>query len=253
MIAATLVGAAAAVLLATFAGGAAGQAWHALRHRPQPLLECLVGLFGVICVASAATLGLYRLWSGAWVPGPGDPFFAAALAGTLAGHAALLAWAKAIRADLALVPADARWVATGAAAGALGVMLSLAWVEIASWFGLPVIDQEIVADVLASPDGPGRAATLFFIVGVAPVLEELVFRGFLQTSLTRAIGAVPAAAASAVTFGLFHMSDPPVVPVLIAIGGLFAWLRLKSGSVLPGMVGHAVNNGIAMALAMVAT
>lgn len=252
-----VLGAVLAVAGGAFSGWAVGRAWSSLRTRPEPLIEGGLGLAGVICSASAATLLLHRAWAGVWIPGPtsglADPLFAAALVGTVAGHVALLAWARATGAPLALVVPGARWLGIGALSGLVGVTISVAWVEAARGLGLPVIDQDIIADVLAAPSGPARAAVLGFIVVGAPVLEELVFRGFLQGAVARAVGPGAALVASALTFGLFHMADPSVVPVLVLLGGLFAWLRRRSGSVLPGMIGHAVNNGVAILLAMAAT
>lgn len=248
-------GASAAVLVGGVLGYAVGVAWARIRPAPQPLVEGVLGLAGVVSTASAVTLLLFHLWTGRWIPrgvggGVGDPFFVAALLGTLAGHVALIGWARATGGALAVRVPSARWLGVGALSGLAGVGASLAWVEVARSLGLPVIDQDIVTDLLTAPPGPGRAAVLGFVVLGAPVLEELVFRGFLQGVISRSLGAHAAIAVSALAFGAFHLADPPVVPVLVALGALFGWLRHRSGSVIPGILGHIVNNGAAVSLAM---
>jgi membrane protease YdiL (CAAX protease family) len=179
-----------------------------------------------------------------------DPFFTAALAGTIAGHFALLGWARGVGASLAVRAVDVRWVLAGVATGLLAVGVSGVWVELLNAFGLVVEDQQIVAQVVGGPSGLGRVAALGFVVAGAPILEELVFRGYVQTELARWVGPAVSAVASALCFGAFHLSEPAVVPVLTLIGGALAWLRMRSGSVIPSMAGHFVNNALAMWLAV---
>ncbi|MFZ5476334.1 MAG: CPBP family intramembrane glutamic endopeptidase [Myxococcota bacterium] len=251
MIALTSIVAAAGALLA---GVVAGTTWRRMHARPVPLVEVALAICGVLGVASTMTFALMWLWTGAVLPrtgtGDDDPFFTAALAGTVAGHLALLGWARGVGASLATRLVSLRWVFAGVAAGALGVVVSGLWVEALAALGLVVEDQEIVAQVVGGPAGAGRLVTLGFVVAGAPLLEELVFRGYVQTELARWVGPAIAAVASALCFGAFHLSEPAVVPVLTLIGGALAWLRMRSGSVWPSVTGHLVNNTLAMWLAV---
>ena len=80
---------------------------------------------------------------------------------------------------------------------------------------------------------------------MAPLVEELLFRGAIQGYMLRK-GMKPLNAiliASAI-FGIVHM-NPIQIPFAFAIGLIFGWLYYRTGSVVPGIVGHFINNSIA--------
>jgi membrane protease YdiL (CAAX protease family) len=88
------------------------------------------------------------------------------------------------------------------------------------------------------------AANAVVVVLVAPVVEELIFRG-MGYSLLQRYGRPLAIAAVGLAFGLAHgLVD--ALPLLVALGAGLAWLRSKTSSVFPGMVTHAIFNGIAV-------
>jgi len=82
----------------------------------------------------------------------------------------------------------------------------------------------------------------------APIGEELYFRGLL---LGRLLGHGPAIAVlgQALVFGGAHFT-PAALPVLALYGAIFGVLRVKTGTILPGALAHALNNGLALALAV---
>jgi membrane protease YdiL (CAAX protease family) len=94
------------------------------------------------------------------------------------------------------------------------------------------------------------AANFVVIAVVAPVVEELTFRG-LGYSLLERFGAPVAIAVVGLTFGLAH-GLVLGLPVLVIFGCTLAWLRMRTGSVFPGMVVHALFNAFAL-IATVAT
>ena len=80
---------------------------------------------------------------------------------------------------------------------------------------------------------------------MAPLVEELLFRGAIQGHLLRK-GMNPWTAlfiASAI-FGIVHM-NPAQILFAFAIGLIFGWLYYRTGSLVPGIVGHFINNSIA--------
>ena len=80
---------------------------------------------------------------------------------------------------------------------------------------------------------------------MAPLVEELLFRGAIQGYMLRK-GMKPLHAiliASAI-FGIVHM-NPIQIPFAFAIGLIFGWLYYRTGSVVPGIIGHFINNSIA--------
>ena len=80
---------------------------------------------------------------------------------------------------------------------------------------------------------------------LAPVLEELLFRGAIEGRLLQRwtnpwLGIV----VSSLIFGIIHM-NPAQIPFAFLIGLMFGWLYYRTGSLLPGIVGHVLNNSIA--------
>lgn len=77
---------------------------------------------------------------------------------------------------------------------------------------------------------------------IVPILEELLFRGAIEGHLLRK-GWSPkwAIIVSALIFGLIH-GNPAQIPFAFLIGLLFGWLYYRTGSLIPGIVGHIINN-----------
>lgn len=84
-------------------------------------------------------------------------------------------------------------------------------------------------------------ATLLVAIVVAPVCEEIFFRGFLLPGLARAVPLWAAVLLSALVFGFAHADPGSFVP-LVAIGVVLGMLRVWTGSVWPGVALHALNN-----------
>jgi len=79
---------------------------------------------------------------------------------------------------------------------------------------------------------------------LAPVFEELVFRGVLYGTLRRRWNAPAAMIISALVFSLAHGYGTFGLVTIFWSGLLWAWAYEKTGSVLPGMVAHALNNSL---------
>ena len=87
-----------------------------------------------------------------------------------------------------------------------------------------------------------------FGLTLAPVAEELGFRGLLQPLLIRSLGPVPGIIAAAIPFGLLHFSEYGNSwrhALLIAVAGAaFGWMRYRTGSTLASALMHASYNGL---------
>jgi membrane protease YdiL (CAAX protease family) len=82
------------------------------------------------------------------------------------------------------------------------------------------------------------------VIGLTPVCEEFLFRGYLFTTLRRRLGPLPAALIAGTGFGLLHV---PVYHVLgcvpLAVLGIgLCLIYWQTGSLIPCMVAHALNN-----------
>jgi membrane protease YdiL (CAAX protease family) len=87
-------------------------------------------------------------------------------------------------------------------------------------------------------------ASLLVAIVVAPVCEEIFFRGFLLPGLARAMPVWVALVTSALVFGLAHADLGSFVP-LVVIGLVVGVLRWRTGSLWPGIALHALNNAVA--------
>lgn len=86
--------------------------------------------------------------------------------------------------------------------------------------------------------------TLIGAVIIAPFCEETFFRGYLFAGLLKGVHVWLAALIAAVLFTLVH-TDVGSAALLLAIGLILAAMRYRLGSIWPGMVLHALNNGLA--------
>ena len=89
----------------------------------------------------------------------------------------------------------------------------------------------------------------YFVVGLlAPLAEELVFRGAVLRALLRWksnpwVGIV----ISALLFALIH-ANPVQMPHAFLVGLLLGWMYYRTDSIVPGVVFHWVNNTVAYVL-----
>jgi membrane protease YdiL (CAAX protease family) len=101
-------------------------------------------------------------------------------------------------------------------------------------------------------EGPAweRIALAAVAALLAPVCEELTFRGYLQSTLALRRSPAVAIAAGAFLFAALHL-DPVRFPALLVLGAVFGWLAWRAGSVWPAVAAHAANNGLAAGLLLV--
>jgi membrane protease YdiL (CAAX protease family)/uncharacterized RDD family membrane protein YckC len=112
-------------------------------------------------------------------------------------------------------------------------------------------EQEDIARDLGLEEGVAAAIPVVLLIAVAaPIAEEIFFRGMLFGGLRRGMSMVPAAAISALVFGGLHATTGvTAVPPLIAFGFVLALLYERTGSLGPPIILHAMNNGLALAVA----
>ena len=81
------------------------------------------------------------------------------------------------------------------------------------------------------------------ITVAAPLAEELMFRGVIQTRLERAMPVWAAVVLQAVLFGVVH-GTPIQMAYAFLLGLAFGFLRSRTGSILPGIAAHAAFNAM---------
>jgi membrane protease YdiL (CAAX protease family) len=88
---------------------------------------------------------------------------------------------------------------------------------------------------------------VLLIVVAAPISEEVCFRGMLFGGLRERLPRLGAALISALIFGGLHATTGlSAVPVLVAFGFILALLYEKTGSIVPGILLHMLNNSVAL-------
>lgn len=115
-------------------------------------------------------------------------------------------------------------------------------------FEIPNVELEFFADPSSANDPLILFLTFVVLAICAPVFEELIFRGYILDSLRRIYPDITAITMSGVFFGFWHYAifDPlnffQVGATMIG-GFLYAWLRLRTGSIWPCIVCHFIWNG----------
>lgn len=85
--------------------------------------------------------------------------------------------------------------------------------------------------------------TIDFVL-LAPFFEELIFRGILFTTLRTRFSFPLSMVASGLVFALAHGYGVVAFLTVLWSGLLWAWAYERTGSVIPGMLAHAINNGV---------
>jgi membrane protease YdiL (CAAX protease family) len=103
-------------------------------------------------------------------------------------------------------------------------------------------EQEDIAESF----GPVPVQILLIVLG-AGIVEELCFRGMLFGGLRERLPRIAAALVAGAIFGLLHAPGGiTVVPPLIFFGFVLCLLYEKTGSIVPGILLHMLNNSVAL-------
>ena len=95
---------------------------------------------------------------------------------------------------------------------------------------------------------PALLVNGFITVTLVPFAEELFFRG-LGVRVLSVFGAAVAVFGTALAFALVH-GILVALPTFIVFAAGLAWVRLRSGSVWPGVLAHGLYNGLVLSLSL---
>jgi membrane protease YdiL (CAAX protease family) len=207
---------------------------------PETLLVILAGLIGSI------------LAQGLFVVSGGDQDSVLALGVVFAGQVAgslLVMWLLTTRKGTGSFPRDfgltvrlADWWAVFAGMGLqIGVALMLfPLIQLLYPDGPP---QQEVATLTSESRGVFEVVLVFVVVAVlAPVLEEMIFRGMLLSRLTRSMSGPWAVVVTSAAFASIHLLDPSAiaaVPGLFIIGVILGFQALRRGNLSLAILTHA--------------
>jgi membrane protease YdiL (CAAX protease family) len=153
----------------------------------------------------------------------------------------VLAWCVAARKDLAPALRNAsrlRWYALAIAGSAATFVTATLVVEVLAG-ALGAETLKVAEPVFEA--GYGWPALLLTVCLQPAIIEELAFRGVILGGLGRILKPAEAVAVSSLMFMVLHLA-PISFPHLFVMGLALGLLRLRSGSLYPGMVLHFLHN-----------
>ena len=89
------------------------------------------------------------------------------------------------------------------------------------------------------------------LVIMAPLAEEIFFRGFIFAGLIRYVGSFLAMAASGAIFALFHVTSADTIGLILPfslVGMMFAWLYYRTGTIWTSIGAHMLFNAYSFVL-----
>jgi uncharacterized protein len=140
------------------------------------------------------------------------------------------------------------WVPAGlpySALAGMGLASAILVIAIAYYVGVPDKSNPML-ELLK--DRASILVVAIFGTTLAPLFEELAFRGFLQPLLVRSMGPIPGILAASLPFGLLHFQEYGNswrhVLLISCAGAMFGWVRHRTGSTRASTVMHAAYNAL---------
>lgn len=84
---------------------------------------------------------------------------------------------------------------------------------------------------------------MFTSIVIAPIMEEILFRGILQEALMRKYGVFVGILIASAVFGIVHIIPQQVVNAFM-IGIVLGYIYYRTGALLPVILIHCINNAI---------
>jgi len=189
-----------------------------------------------------------------------DPSMTASLVVSAAALLGFVALAYVLSATSSLVPNDVfAWNSRPAGICAAAFVAGLTMGPFGGWLAERLVNLsevfsadhlEEIARLIYAGSPVSRAVAMTLVLVLAPLFEELLFRGFLWDCLQRALGSRAALVSSSLLFALYH-GDPLHVVSVLPLSFLLGTLRLRTGSIVPCIAAHFGNNLLSLILLMV--
>jgi len=178
-------------------------------------------------------------------------------AGLIAALAFLRLRGVALRDPIGTLRPLGRNIGRGVALGLAAIVGSTLLVSVlVALSGSEATPDQILTGGLTETPGQIILAVIAAVV-LAPVAEELLFRGLLHRSLRSRWRIVPATAVSSMLFAVVHvdvaLSQPLALIGLTLVGAILAVAYERTGSLLVPIVIHAVHNAVTIAAVIVAS
>jgi membrane protease YdiL (CAAX protease family) len=223
------------------------------RYRGPGVLVLVVLVFALVSIITAP----FGADAAALLMGEGELTFLGAAVLLVATQIALLlvSWLFVFRPGaLAALPSLPGRDPGGAIRAGLG------W-GILAWIGATAVSAGVVwvlesLGIAAEPQAAERAIqildpwlVILAVVILAPIAEEVFFRGVVFNAWLREDGRRWAFIGSSALFALIHASIVALVPIFL-LGLALAWIYQRTGNLLAPIAMHAMVNGVSVALAL---
>lgn len=110
-------------------------------------------------------------------------------------------------------------------------------------------NQAQVNEFTQAVTGNARIVSFLALVVIPPVIEELLFRGFMFPAFAGKFGILLGALFSSLLFGFAHL-QANVGVYTVVLGLLLCYMYKRTNSIIPGMLLHMLNNYVAYAAIM---
>ena len=107
------------------------------------------------------------------------------------------------------------------------------------------MDTGSIEKITQASQSPGITGigVVFAIVVLAPLAEELFFRGWLFHGVQHVWGTAAAVVGTALAFSLVH-ADPAHIFAILPLAFWLSWMRAATGSIWPCILAHFINNSL---------
>ena len=130
-------------------------------------------------------------------------------------------------------------------------VLVVGYVQLVNWLG---IDFLVPGDPFESwdIDPVSFAIITFSAVVIAPLVEEIFFRGFMYQAFRKSMSVWPAAILASLVFGIAHIDSAIIIPIAL-IGMILLGIYRWTGNLWSSIITHAGYNTIAVTALAVQT
>ena len=105
----------------------------------------------------------------------------------------------------------------------------------------PDAEQQEVINLFKESSGISLIILALTVSLFTPFAEEFLFRGFILSMLLKRYSAFTSIIISSFIFSIVH--EPIAMALAFGGGCLYGWIRVKTGSIYPSMIAHAIWNG----------
>lgn len=110
------------------------------------------------------------------------------------------------------------------------------------------LEEAVSSQVFPEPDGfLDIFLAVLSIAVIAPLAEEIVFRGYIFRAVENKAGGYVAIILTALAFAILHFSPVLFIPIFL-MGLAMGWVRERTGSIVPSLIFHSANNLSAVVL-----